>query len=82
MTFKDDTREFRRGKLRDDLWIKPTTSYYSASQVVQWLSCINYETTFTEQEVASGLFPLNLRNLSILMRLHLVAFPFENTAMH
>jgi hypothetical protein len=71
-----------RGTLRDDLWIKPVASYYSASQVVQWLSCIKYETTLTEQEVASGLFPVNLHNLSILMRHHLATFPFENTAMH
>jgi hypothetical protein len=82
MSFQGGDCDIRRGTLRDDLWIKPVTSYYSTSQVVQWLSCIGYEPTFTEQEVASGLFPVNLNNLSVLMRLHLVAFPFENTAMH
>jgi hypothetical protein len=82
MSFSEDGRDIRRGKLRDDLWIKPISSYYSASQVIQWLSCIKYETTFTEEEVASGHFPVTLHNLSILMRLHLLTFPFENTAMH
>jgi hypothetical protein len=82
MSPENATQDVRRGRLRGDLWIKPLTSYYSASQVVQWLSCINYKTIFTEEEIASGLFPADLRNLSMLMRLHLVTFPFENTAMH
>lgn len=82
MSPEDATQDVRRGRLHGDLWIKPVTSYYSASQVVQWLSRINYETIFTEEEIALGRFPADLRNLSILMRLHLVTFPFENTAMH
>lgn len=82
MSFKGDNRDFRRGTLRDDLWIKPIASYYSGSQIIQWLSYINYGTTFNEEEIASGFFPVNLHTLSILVRLHLIAFPFENTAMH
>jgi len=82
MSYQSSDCDIRRGTLHDGLWIKPVTSYYSPSQVVQWLSCIEYKPTFTEREVASGLFPINLHNLSVLMRLHLVAFPFEYTPMH
>jgi hypothetical protein len=82
MSFQAGDCNIRHGTLHDGLWIKPVASYYSTSQVVQWLSCIGYETTFTEQDIISELFPVNLHNLSVLMRLHLVTFPFENTAMH
>jgi len=82
MSSKNDDLNIRRGTLHDDLWIKPIASYYSPSQIVQWLSRINHETAFTEQEVSSRLFPADLSNLNTLMRLHLLAFPFENTSMH
>lgn len=77
-----DVGDIRYGTLHDDLWIKPISSYYSSRQVTQWLSLLNYETTLTEHDVSSGGFSANLHNLSILMRLHLLAFPFENTFMH
>lgn len=82
MTSEQDTQHIPRGNLHGDLWIKSVASYYSAAQVVQWLSHINYETTFTEQEISSGHFPANLHNLSTLVRLQLLTYPFENTAMH
>jgi hypothetical protein len=82
MNIKGDSNDVRHGILRDDLWIKPVASYYSTSQIIQWLSCIKYDHTFTEQDVAARLFAANLDNLSTLMRLHMVTFPFESTAMH
>ncbi|KAF9466852.1 hypothetical protein BDZ94DRAFT_1157039 [Collybia nuda] len=66
-----------RGVLRDGLFIKSAPSYYSPSQASQWLDCIGFPQKF---DVAS--FPSTLENLAHLVRLHLVAFPFENTAMH
>ncbi|KAJ6503873.1 arylamine N-acetyltransferase 1 [Mycena sanguinolenta] len=64
-----------RGKLRDGLWIKPTTSVYSPAQIDCWLSKIKYPGD------ASSFQP-SLENLCLLVRLNLTTFPFENTALH
>jgi hypothetical protein len=66
------------GTLRGGLLIKSVPSYYSASQALQWLSCIGFPERF--EDVAS-FFP-SLENLEHLTRLHLLTFPFENTEMH
>jgi hypothetical protein len=71
-----------KGTLRDGQMIKLVPSYYTPSQISQWLFGIGYPTTFTEMDVSSGTFSATLENLGHLMRLHLLAFPFENTAMH
>ncbi|KAJ7214414.1 arylamine N-acetyltransferase 1 [Mycena pura] len=64
-----------RGLLRDGLWIKQTPSVYSQEQVSRWLAKINYL-----GDLAS-LKP-SLESLSLLARLSLATFPFENTPMH
>ncbi|KDQ51844.1 hypothetical protein JAAARDRAFT_198720 [Jaapia argillacea MUCL 33604] len=72
------------GTLHDNSYIKQVPSCYTPLQVAQWLNRISYpsETTVTETEISSGTFPINFETLTILVRLHLVAFPYENTAMH
>jgi hypothetical protein len=62
-------------------------SPYTNEQIVQYLRTINF---FTDQAIdedadADSLvksFDPSLENLSKLMRGHLIAFPFENLAMH
>jgi hypothetical protein len=73
---------FTNGTLRDGLWIKKVPSYYNPAQISKWLSRIRFEPSCTEQDISTGAFPATLENLYILVRLHLLAFPFENTAMH
>lgn len=64
-----------KGQLRGGLWIKKTPSVYSAQQVGQWLTKIQYGGT-------QAAFEPSLDSLSLLMRLNLTTFPFENTPMH
>ncbi|KAM6500018.1 hypothetical protein JOM56_005526 [Amanita muscaria] len=69
-----DTAE---GILRDGLYIKSKPSPYSPPQLARYITRIGYTPI-----IANGLFAANLDNLERLIRLHLLAFPFENTAMH
>ncbi|KAF5364590.1 hypothetical protein D9758_005581 [Tetrapyrgos nigripes] len=69
------------GKLRDGLWIRQTPSVYSSSQILRWLTRINYPKADLSEHVIST-FDTSLENLCLLLRLTLVAFPFENTQMH
>ncbi|KIL63913.1 hypothetical protein M378DRAFT_163863 [Amanita muscaria Koide BX008] len=69
-----DTEE---GTLRDGLYIKSKPSPYSPQQLARYITRIGYTPI-----IANGLFAANLDNLERLIRLHLLAFPFENTAMH
>ncbi|KAJ7362555.1 hypothetical protein DFH08DRAFT_841149 [Mycena albidolilacea] len=62
-----------RGLLRGGLWIKRTQSVYSAAQVSQWLSKIEYPGSFLEA---------SLESLNLLVQLAVTTFPFENTPMH
>ncbi|KAJ7048239.1 hypothetical protein C8F01DRAFT_1193555 [Mycena amicta] len=68
-----------RGQLRDGLWISHKPSVYTQSQAHQWLQRINHPNA-SSPEPAS--FRPSLEELSLLMRLSLTTFPFENTAMH
>ncbi|KAJ6575975.1 arylamine N-acetyltransferase 2 [Mycena vulgaris] len=61
------------GLLRGGLWIKRTPSVYSSAQVTQWLTKIKYP---------GDILVPSLENLSLLARLSLTTFPFENTPMH
>ena len=72
------------GILRGGLYIKPKPSYYSPGQLARYLTRIQYTPKEHAEEtfIADGNFPANLENLERLIRLHLVAFPFDNTAMH
>ncbi|KAK0194206.1 cysteine proteinase [Armillaria mellea] len=62
--------------------IKKAESPYSPQEIVQWLESIGYKNELTESDIASGSFKTTLESLHILVRLHLVAFPFENCDMH
>ncbi|TFK32376.1 arylamine N-acetyltransferase 1 [Crucibulum laeve] len=74
--------EHRDGILRGGAWIKNVPSYYSPAQVLQWLSAINFVPQVTEEDITTRSFPAPLETLEQLIRLHLLTFPFENTAMH
>jgi hypothetical protein len=71
-----------KGTLQDGLWIKNTPSCYNPAQIVAWLSRVGFPQSYTEAEISEGLFPVSLENLDTLVRLQLLTFPFENTAMH
>ncbi|KAK0451524.1 arylamine N-acetyltransferase 1 [Armillaria borealis] len=62
--------------------IKKADSPYSPQEVIQWLESIGYKHELTESDIASGSFKTTLENLHVLVRMHLVAFPFVNCDMH
>jgi hypothetical protein len=70
------------GTLDNGLWIKHVPSEYSPDQIAQYLSAIDYEPLYNAGAILSGHFPTNVNSLTRLMRLHMLAFPFENTSMH
>jgi hypothetical protein len=70
------------GTLQEGLWIKKVPSRCTADQVAEYLSAIEYEPVYDAKAIASGQFPTSLESLTQVMRLHLLTFPFENTAMH
>lgn len=62
--------------------IHPTTSPYSPEQVLDYLRKIKYE-PLPENITAIGKTILpTLDNLNKIIRLHLIAFPFDNLSMH
>ncbi|KAF8630321.1 hypothetical protein AX15_002994 [Amanita polypyramis BW_CC] len=80
MTLRSDSE----GTLRDGLYIKAVPSYYSPEQVAQYLTRVGYTPVehTDEQLLANNNFPTTLENIERLIRLHVLTFPFENTAMH
>ncbi|KAJ6517458.1 arylamine N-acetyltransferase 2, partial [Mycena vitilis] len=64
-----------KGLLQGGLWIKRTPSIYSPTQVSQWLAKVKYP-----GDLAA--FQPSLESLSLLAKLSLTTFPFENTPMH
>ncbi|KAJ8082156.1 hypothetical protein PM082_008003 [Marasmius tenuissimus] len=68
-----------KGLLRDGLWIKKVPSVYTADQVSQWLSRIQYPKA---ESINPSQFEANLDNLRMLMQHQISRFPFENTPMH
>ncbi|KAE9409483.1 cysteine proteinase [Gymnopus androsaceus JB14] len=68
------------GQLRDGLWIKKVPSLYDKNQVSNWLFRIKYPGNWSADKVDN--FEATLDNLCLLVRLQIVAFTFENTAMH
>lgn len=70
------------GTLRDGLWIKKVPSKYTPEQVAKYLSVVGYEPSYDAEAISSGKFPTNLETLARVTRLHMLTFPFENTAMH
>lgn len=70
------------GTLENGLWIKYVPSEYSSDQIARYLSAIDYEPPYNAEAISSGQFPINIYSLSRLVRLHMLAFPFENTSMH
>jgi hypothetical protein len=73
---------YTSGTLQDGLWIKKVPSRCTPNQIAEYLSAIEYEPVCDAEAIASGHFPVNLDSLTQVMRLHLLTFPFENTAMH
>ncbi|KAF9073035.1 hypothetical protein BDP27DRAFT_1400441 [Rhodocollybia butyracea] len=68
------------GQLREGLWIKTVPSAYDETQVFRYLCRIGFPGNWSVDSVKD--FKVDLDNLALLMRLHIVAFAFENTAMH
>ncbi|ESK91089.1 arylamine n-acetyltransferase 1 [Moniliophthora roreri MCA 2997] len=69
--------------LTDGRYIKKMPSPYSKSQVLEWLTLIGYNITpSVKSDIENDTFRADLDNLKILMRLHIVGIPFENTEMH
>lgn len=70
--------------------IKQVQSYYNPTQIRQYLQYVRKFAGRNESVVdlsvdvvqAASTFRCTLENLALLIRLHLVAFPFEDTAMH
>ncbi|THU95486.1 cysteine proteinase [Dendrothele bispora CBS 962.96] len=79
-----------RGTLHDGAFIKHMPSPFSKTQVIQWLEAIQFYDAKSNLKDERGrdkdsereLPPATLENLTILTRLHLVAFPFEATPIH
>ncbi|KAM6489257.1 arylamine N-acetyltransferase 1 [Amanita muscaria] len=72
------------GTLRGGIYIKSKQSCYSPGQLARYLTRIQYTPKEHAEEtfIADGSFPANFENLERLMRLHLMTFPLDNTAMH
>jgi len=77
------------GFLSHELWIKAVPFPYNSSQIARYLSRIGIEVQLCEDGVllegpqgALRRLAPTLDNLSRVMRGHLLAFPWENTAMH
>jgi len=64
------------GTLRDCVLIRTIPSLYTLSQISQYLATIGI------QHYDAKTFLPTLENLKHLVRLHILAFPFENTPMH
>ncbi|KAF8879268.1 hypothetical protein BD779DRAFT_1447074 [Infundibulicybe gibba] len=74
-------QEGRTGTLRDGCWIKRVPSAYTPAQIAEYLQYVGL-TQYTESNIASGGFSPSFDNLGLLVRLHLLTFLFEHTAMH
>ncbi|KAF9073036.1 hypothetical protein BDP27DRAFT_1319312 [Rhodocollybia butyracea] len=68
------------GRLREGLWIKAVPSAYDEAQVSNYLCRIKFPGSWSADNVKD--FNADLDNLALLMRLHIVTFAFENTAIH
>ncbi|KAJ7579682.1 hypothetical protein C8J56DRAFT_834383 [Mycena floridula] len=71
------------GLLNHGLKIKTTVAIYNQSQIIQWLSVIGYtelEPRLRHDDLMN--FPRDLETLTILQRLHITTFLYENTQMH
>jgi hypothetical protein len=73
---------FTSGTLQDGLRIKKVASRFTPKQVAEYLSAIEYEPVYDAEAIASGSFPVNLDSLTRVTRLHMLSFPFDNSAMH
>lgn len=72
------------GYLEGHLWIKSVPSAYTLDQVTQYVKAIGFvqEAGADVDLKATGRFPRDLVTLTEVIKHHLMAFPFENTAMH
>jgi hypothetical protein len=63
--------------------IKHCPSPFSVGQVIEYLETINFQPVpvWTEDGAWDGFEP-NVEALEQLMRLHVIAFPYENTEDH
>jgi len=64
------------GTLRGAVLIRHVPSLYTPSQISQYLAAVGIQHHDTKT------FPPTLENFERLVRLHILTFPFENTAMH
>lgn len=64
--------------------IKNVESYYTPTQVLEYLRFIDFTPLPLLDDAHDNLhgFEPTLDNLETLMRLHVIAFPYENLEMH
>lgn len=64
--------------------IKPVKSCYTADQIFEYLEHVKFVLPLDcdAGSLEADAFDCTLDNLETIMRLHLLSFPFENTAMH
>lgn len=64
------------GLLSDGAYIRKVVSSYTEDQIATYLGRIGWSTPSPSR------FVPNLENLSLLMLLHVLAFPIDNTDLH
>lgn len=70
------------GFLRDKLWIRLIPSSYTPAQVLAYLEKIGWDAGLSEDDIQAKRFPRGPDALAKLILLHLLTFPWDNTAMH
>ncbi|KAJ3564237.1 hypothetical protein NP233_g8419 [Leucocoprinus birnbaumii] len=81
--FKSTNQPYpNNGTLRNGTRIRKLPSKFTSGQVSQYLSVIEYNPTYSAEDIAASAFPVNLETLGRIMLLHHLTFPFENTQMH
>lgn len=73
-----------KGSLKNNALVRLIESQLSAEQAHLYLKRIGWSEggLYSAEDIAAGRFPATLRNLQILVRRHILAFPTEATPMH
>ncbi|KAF8154439.1 arylamine N-acetyltransferase 1 [Crassisporium funariophilum] len=74
--------DIRFGTLENGAWIKKASSCYTPAQALQWLDCMGLDLQVSEDDLTAGSLSTSLETLVLIVRGHLLTFPFENTTMH
>ena len=72
----------RRKSQKEIMKIKSIKSVFSPPQITEYLECVGFVKVSNESQPQPGKFDATVENLHTITRLHILRFPFENTAMH